>query len=470
MSKKRKHEKGTIPSVSGVSVVKNGGKGDIVVKSFEKETKSESTSEVFVKETAKRQKISTLPSDADPKTNPNLAKESENGPKTKKKKNRGKKRKGGKIVKDGQTNGLTGNQNLNNDTKKKNDNDTNIVKVGKKLKKEEKIKSEVIKGVEEKKKGGEGNDKKTETEGKKKRNRKKIKQGGELIPKVESGNPSQETLEIKNPLKNPIIKNTVITKEVMKQGITGAGSNWEKLQKVLKSGAPPKRRYVTTKVKTENGKLGSVQQSEKDKTEPSLPPEIAEIENAVKAAMPLRNDTSMTKVVALDCEFVGAGRNNRSVLAHVCMVNAHGNVIYEKHVRPLEKITDFRTHVSGVRSKDIHGPLAEDFWDVQKEVAEILKGKILVGHALKNDLKALMLSHPRRDIRDTQRFKPLKKGFGRIPGLRVLAKHILGLTIQEGHHSPAEDARASLYLYLHCRKEWERSLLHIHTETDKNSD
>lgn len=31
--------------------------------------------------------------------------------------------------------------------------------------------------------------------------------------------------------------------------------------------------------------------------------------------------------------------------------------------------------------------LGEDFKTVQKEVAEILKGRILVGHALKNDLK-----------------------------------------------------------------------------------
>lgn len=31
--------------------------------------------------------------------------------------------------------------------------------------------------------------------------------------------------------------------------------------------------------------------------------------------------------------------------------------------------------------------LGEDFKTVQKEVAEILKGRILVGHALQNDLK-----------------------------------------------------------------------------------
>ena len=36
--------------------------------------------------------------------------------------------------------------------------------------------------------------------------------------------------------------------------------------------------------------------------------------------------------------------------------------------------------------------------------------------------------------------------------LRHLAAEQLGLTIQEGEHSPVDDARASLYLYLKHRK------------------
>jgi hypothetical protein len=34
-------------------------------------------------------------------------------------------------------------------------------------------------------------------------------------------------------------------------------------------------------------------------------------------------------------------------------INAHGNVLYDKHVQPLERVTDYRTHVSGVRAKDL---------------------------------------------------------------------------------------------------------------------
>lgn len=40
-----------------------------------------------------------------------------------------------------------------------------------------------------------------------------------------------------------------------------------------------------------------------------------------------------------------------------------------------------------MESVSLCGILGEEFKTVQKEVAEILKGRILVGHALQNDLK-----------------------------------------------------------------------------------
>jgi RNA exonuclease 4 len=42
--------------------------------------------------------------------------------------------------------------------------------------------------------------------------------------------------------------------------------------------------------------------------------------------------------------------------------------------------------------------------------------------------------------------------------LRVLAKEVLGETIQEGEHSPAIDARVALHIYRVHAAAWERSL------------
>lgn len=71
--------------------------------------------------------------------------------------------------------------------------------------------------------------------------------------------------------------------------------------------------------------------------------------------------------------------------------------------------------------------------------------------------QALLLSHPRKLIRDTARYPPLMRATapGRRPkprALRHLAAQHLGLTIQAGEHSPVDDARAALYLYLRFQK------------------
>lgn len=37
----------------------------------------------------------------------------------------------------------------------------------------------------------------------------------------------------------------------------------------------------------------------------------------------------------------------------------------------------------------LYNTAAKDFWVVQKDVAELIKGRILVGHALHHDLKVV---------------------------------------------------------------------------------
>ncbi|KAJ0700860.1 putative exoribonuclease II [Helianthus annuus] len=207
----------------------------------------------------------------------------------------------------------------------------------------------------------------------------------------------------------------------------------------------------------------------------------------------------------MDCEMVGVSPlGNKSALGRVTLVNKFGNVIYDEHVRPVDRVVDFRTQISGIRPRDLkkgsnfvylfccfpayfflhkiclkryfflvsHCIIfgfaivitciynvfpAKDFRIVQKEVAELLKGKILVGHALRNDLKALLLSHPKKDIRDTAEYQPFLKE-GRSKALRHLAAEVLGVKIQNGEHCPIEDARAAMMLYVKKRREWEKSV------------
>ncbi|KDD76560.1 hypothetical protein H632_c181p0 [Helicosporidium sp. ATCC 50920] len=152
---------------------------------------------------------------------------------------------------------------------------------------------------------------------------------------------------------------------------------------------------------------------------------------------------------------VGVGAGGRvSVAARVCMVDASGSILLDTFVRPLEPVTDLRTAVSGVREE--HLSQAPALAQVRPVVASLLQNRLLVGHALRNDLEALGLSHPRKRTRDTTAYPPFLDGAkGRARPLKALAQEELGLEIQTGEHSPVEDARAALYLYLKHRRSWE---------------
>lgn len=62
----------------------------------------------------------------------------------------------------------------------------------------------------------------------------------------------------------------------------------------------------------------------------------------------------LTKALAMDCEMVGVGpEGEESVVARVSLVNQHGRCVYDKHVKPTQPVTDYRTAVSGVRPADL---------------------------------------------------------------------------------------------------------------------
>lgn len=165
--------------------------------------------------------------------------------------------------------------------------------------------------------------------------------------------------------------------------------------------------------------------------------------------------------IAMDCEMVGVGPNgSESILARCSIVNWHGAVLLDTFVKPQEKVTDYRTWVSGVRAKDLKG--APSFAEVQEKVANLIKGRILVGHALHNDLNALLLSHPKNMTRDTASYDGSRKiANSKYPSLRKLVELKLGLVIQKSgsEHSSVEDARATMALYRSFHAEWQQTLI-----------
>ena len=171
---------------------------------------------------------------------------------------------------------------------------------------------------------------------------------------------------------------------------------------------------------------------------------------------------TVTPIIALDCEMVGIGPSGfSSMLARISIVNFNGEVLYDKFVLPTDTVTDYRTHTSGILAHHLEG--GTEFRQVQREVSQIIKHRVMVGHGLINDLQALCISIPPQQLRDTALFKKFCPH--RPLGLKQLVQQHLSMQPEFAHfqeygmaHNPVVDARAALALYKLVQGEWENAV------------
>ncbi|CAK5281625.1 unnamed protein product, partial [Mycena citricolor] len=259
----------------------------------------------------------------------------------------------------------------------------------------------------------------------------------------------------------------------MPAGAAGPSSNWLALQKTLpktktrpresrdSSDLPRKRRKIEQEELPSHSTLKTAKTSATRNQDNHG--ELEEMRNG-ESVTTLRKmvagnveyteaQTQPGKYLALDCEMVGVGsEGEESSLARVSIVNFYGAIQLDAFVRQRERVVDYRTQWSGVRESDMVN--AHPFDEIQGRVAALLKDRILVGHALQNDTKALLLSHPRPYTRDTQHLAGKHKvAKSKYVALRNLVKQELGIGIQEGEHSSVTDARATMAVFrIHPRE------------------
>lgn len=180
------------------------------------------------------------------------------------------------------------------------------------------------------------------------------------------------------------------------------------------------------------------------------------------------------KYIAMDCEMVGVGyKGKKSSVARVTLVGWNGETIFDEFVKQSTEVVDYRTFVSGITEVDLEG-VKLTLEECRAQVQKILEGKVLVGHALKNDMNVLSITHPWYMTRDTAKYEPFMQvrfndGILWPRKLKELTKNKLSRDIQVygKPHCSYEDALAALDLFKKHMKKWEKVMEYKFNKSQK---
>ncbi|KAI0080320.1 hypothetical protein K474DRAFT_1637998 [Panus rudis PR-1116 ss-1] len=168
------------------------------------------------------------------------------------------------------------------------------------------------------------------------------------------------------------------------------------------------------------------------------------------------------QIVGLACLSVGVGPGgSTSMLARVAVVDYRGQTLYCTYVRPTMTVTDYRTSTTGISSSHLSGSNVPAFETVQQNVANLIKGKIIVGHSLWQDLSVLGIRHPAVTTRDVALYQPFRNALRspkHLVGLQTLVWHLMRRRCQDDHQDVLENARACVDLYRSHASEWEGAI------------
>ncbi|RPD64829.1 hypothetical protein L226DRAFT_451356 [Lentinus tigrinus ALCF2SS1-7] len=165
------------------------------------------------------------------------------------------------------------------------------------------------------------------------------------------------------------------------------------------------------------------------------------------------------KFLGLSTTSVGCGPGGGTpMIARVALVDYRGQIVFCTYVFPTNPVTDYRTSTTGIQASDLREENTMPWKEVQQRVAQLIAGKIIVGHTLWQDLSVLGIRHPAVATRDVALYQPFRNALrspNHVVGLQTLMWHLMRRRVQENHVCPLENARASLDLYRSHSNEWE---------------
>ncbi|KAK7058300.1 hypothetical protein VNI00_001931 [Paramarasmius palmivorus] len=113
-------------------------------------------------------------------------------------------------------------------------------------------------------------------------------------------------------------------------------------------------------------------------------------------------------------------------------------------------VYDYRTAATNLSPEKLVN--APTFHEVQREVAAIIRDKILVGHRLWTFLSIMGLSHPAIKTRDLALFIPLRRKLKarKVVELNVLVEVYMGRNLEMMYEDSLEHARAAMDMFRSC--------------------
>ncbi|EGC28635.1 hypothetical protein DICPUDRAFT_159911 [Dictyostelium purpureum] len=273
--------------------------------------------------------------------------------------------------------------------------------------------------------------------------------------------------QINNSKKTEVIKPEV-TKETVSKTVTKTApvnSNWNKIKEKIKNKNSAYQKKKETKAKLKSAtpytstKVEEVITYIKDFDELCNKYEIEPIELNSDLVVP--SDKELSKInesssfFSIDCKIIQIEGTNKSALGKICICNQNGEIVYERISKPMEKIIDCRGKFTGL-TKDIVNKQGAEFLEIQKQVEKIIRNKIIIGHDLTYDLKALKLVHKKKLLRDATQFPTFfNPETNSEDSLKSIVKRELLFSPDKWDISGKRDTVLNVILYKKYKKEWE---------------
>ena len=168
-------------------------------------------------------------------------------------------------------------------------------------------------------------------------------------------------------------------------------------------------------------------------------------------------DEIKEKIVFLDAEFTCKNIDGEKSPVAVTILDYHGKIILDEKVCPRKQVMNVGTRFHGIVERDMR--CKEDEYEILEKIQQMVKGKILIGHDLAQDIKYLHIDPDTllgiRDLSTAIAFENLKlTKKGQFYKLSSIANELLNIEIQEKVHSSREDAETVMALYRFVEDIW----------------